>query len=53
MSEGEISLSEAGRIAGVSQSTLKRWAEAKVIPVKDGRWTTTAAAQARRAAPGS
>jgi adenylate cyclase len=42
-----ISLSEASRISGVSPSTLKRWARERVIPVKDGRWTTAAAAQAR------
>jgi adenylate cyclase len=42
-----ISLSEASRRAGVSASTLKRWAEEKVVPVRRGRWTTAAAAQAR------
>ena len=42
-----ISLSEASRRAGVSQSTLKRWAEEKVVPVRRGRWTAAAAAQAR------
>ncbi|MCD6014201.1 MAG: adenylate/guanylate cyclase [Solirubrobacterales bacterium] len=42
-----ISLTEAARISGVSASTLKRWAGARVIPVRDGRWTTAAAAQAR------
>ena len=47
MAEETISLNEAARLSGVTQSTLKRWAEAKVIPVKDGRWTTAAAAQAR------
>ena len=47
MPEETISLNEAARISGVSASTLKRWAEAKVIPVRDGRWTTAAAAQAR------
>jgi adenylate cyclase len=47
MPEDEISLSEAARIAGISPSTLKRWAEAGVIPVRRGRWTTAAAAQAR------
>jgi adenylate cyclase len=45
--EQPISLSEASRISGVSPSTLKRWAAEKVIPVKRGRWTTAAAAQAR------
>ncbi len=42
-----ISLSEAARRSGVSASTLKRWAEEKVVPVKRGRWTPVAAAQAR------
>jgi len=42
-----ISLSEASRRAGVSASTLKRWAEEKVVPVRRGRWTAAAAAQAR------
>jgi adenylate cyclase len=42
-----ISLSEASRVSGVSTTTLKRWAAEKVIPVKRGRWTTAAAAQAR------
>jgi adenylate cyclase len=45
--ETEIPLSEAARIAGVPASTLKRWAQAKVVPVKRGRWTRAAAAQAR------
>jgi adenylate cyclase len=42
-----ISLSEAARRSGVSASTLKRWAEEKVVPVRRGRWTAAAAAQAR------
>jgi len=42
-----ISLSEAARRAGVSPATLKRWAEEKVVPVRRGRWTAAAAAQAR------
>jgi adenylate cyclase len=42
-----ISLSEASRRSGVSVSTLKRWAEEKVLPVRRGRWTAAAAAQAR------
>jgi adenylate cyclase len=42
-----ISLSEASRRAGVSPGTLKRWAEEKVLPVRRGRWTAAAAAQAR------
>jgi adenylate cyclase len=47
VAEEAISLNEAARLSGASPSTLKRWAEAGVIPVKDGRWTTAAAAQAR------
>ena len=46
-SDERISLSEASRRSGVSASTLKRWAAEKVIPVKRGRWTAAAAAQAR------
>lgn len=42
-----ISLREASRRSGVAPSTLKRWAEERVIPVRRGRWTPTAAAQAR------
>jgi adenylate cyclase len=42
-----ISLSEASRRSGVSASTLKRWAGEKVVPVRRGRWTAGAAAQAR------
>jgi adenylate cyclase len=47
MAEERISLSEASRRAGVSTSTLKRWAAEKVVPVRRGRWTAAAAAQAR------
>jgi adenylate cyclase len=46
-SDDYISLSEASRRAGVPASTLKRWAEEKVVPVRRGRWTPVAAAQAR------
>jgi adenylate cyclase len=42
-----ISLNEASRIAGVAPATLKRWAADGVIPVRRGRWTVAAAAQAR------
>ena len=45
--EERISLSEASRRSGVSASTLKRWAADKVVPVRRGRWTAAAAAQAR------
>ncbi len=47
MAEQVISLNEAARIARVSPSTLKRWEAAKVVPVRKGRWTRSAAAQAR------
>ncbi|MEX2448677.1 MAG: adenylate cyclase regulatory domain-containing protein [Solirubrobacterales bacterium] len=40
-------MSEASRRSGVPGSTLKRWAEEKVVPVRRGRWTAAAAAQAR------
>ena len=33
----QISLAEASRIAGVSTSTLKRWADEGLIPIQDGR----------------
>jgi adenylate cyclase len=42
-----ISINEAARRAGVSPATLKRWAEEKIVPVRRGRWTEAAAAQAR------
>ncbi len=47
MPEERISLSEAARRSGVPVSTLKRWAEEKIVPVRRGRWTGAAAAQAR------
>jgi adenylate cyclase len=47
MADERISLSEAARRSGVPATTLKRWAAEKVIPVRRGRWTATAAAQAR------
>ncbi len=47
MPDDYISISEASKVSGVPGSTLKRWAEEKVVPVEDGRWTRAAAAQAR------
>jgi adenylate cyclase len=47
MADERISLSEASRRSGVSASTLKRWAAERVVPVRRGRWTAAAAAQAR------
>jgi adenylate cyclase len=47
VADERISLSEAARRSGVPASTLKRWAQERVVPVRRGRWTATAAAQAR------
>jgi adenylate cyclase len=47
MADERISLSEAARRSGVPASTLKRWAAERIVPVRRGRWTATAAAQAR------
>jgi adenylate cyclase len=47
MPDQRISLGEAARRSGVPASTLKRWAEEKIVPVRKGRWTAAAAAQAR------
>jgi len=47
MADERISLSEASRRSGVTASTLKRWAAQGVLPVRRGRWTAAAAAQAR------
>lgn len=43
----EISLAEAARRSGVAASTLKRWAEQRIVPLEDGHWTQASAAQAR------
>jgi adenylate cyclase len=42
-----MTLAEASRLAGVSTSTLKRWAEEGLVPVDAGKWTRASAAQAR------
>ncbi|MGA8746256.1 MAG: adenylate/guanylate cyclase domain-containing protein [Solirubrobacterales bacterium] len=47
VADERISLSEASRRSGVPASTLKRWEAEKVVPVRRGRWTAAAAAQAR------
>src|SRR4051794_4876394 len=47
MADERISLSEAARRSGVPASTLKRWAGGKIVPVRRGRGTAAAAAQAR------
>ena len=43
----QITLTEAARRSGVSAETLRRWQREGIIPLDDGRWTDTAAAQAR------
>ena len=47
MADERISLSEAARRSGIPASTLKRWAQERIVPVRRGRWTAAAAAQAR------
>ena len=47
MPEQTISLNDAAELSGVSGSTLQRWVASRVIPLRDGRWTRSAAAQAR------
>jgi adenylate cyclase len=47
MADDVIPISEAARISGVPASTLKRWAGERIVPVRRGRWTRAAAAQAR------
>src|SRR5690349_22214059 len=47
MADSRISLSEASRRSGVPARTLKRWAQERIVPVRRGRWTAAAAAQAR------
>jgi adenylate cyclase len=47
MPDEEISISEAARVSGVSPSTLQRWARARILPMRGGRWTRVVAAQAR------
>ena len=47
MTEEDLTLSTVARRAGVTSSTLKRWAETGVIPGYDGEWTPATAAHAR------
>jgi adenylate cyclase len=47
MPDSTIPISEAARRSGVSETTLKRWASQRVVPVSGGRWTPAAAAHAR------
>jgi adenylate cyclase len=47
VADERISLTEASRRSGVPGPTLKRWAKEGIVPVRRGRWTVAAAAQAR------
>jgi adenylate cyclase len=50
MQDERLTLKEAAERAGVSTSTLRRWADSGMIPEADGRaegWTVAAAAHAR------
>lgn len=48
MAEGEvITLREAARLSGVSESTLRRWADDGLLPLVEGGWTPAAASQAK------
>ncbi len=43
----ERTLADIAQQAGVSPSTLRRWVREGIVPLRDGRWTGAAAAQAR------
>ena len=43
----EPSLNEVARRLDVSPGTLRRWAREGIVPLRDGRWTPAAIAQAR------
>src|SRR5688500_8845541 len=43
----EPSLSEVARTLDVSPDTLRRWCREGIVPLRDGRWTPAAVAQAR------
>ena len=47
IAEERISIAEAARRAAVSPATLRRWVDDGLVPVRDGRLTPAAAAQAR------
>src|SRR3954454_15790575 len=44
---GDLSLTEVARTLGVSPATLRRWVSDDIVPLRDGRWTPAAVAQAR------
>jgi adenylate cyclase len=43
----EPSLSDVARTLDVSPDTLRRWVREEIVPVREGRWTPAAVAQAR------
>jgi adenylate cyclase len=43
----EPTLSDVARMLEVSQDTLRRWSRDGIVPLRDGRWTPAAVAQAR------
>jgi adenylate cyclase len=43
----EPSLNEVARRLDVAPGTLRRWARERIVPLRDGRWTPAAIAQAR------
>ena len=43
----EPSLNEVARRLDVAPGTLRRWARERIVPLRDGRWTPAAVAQAR------
>jgi adenylate cyclase len=43
----EPSLSDVARTIGVSPETLRRWCREGIVPLRNGRWTPAAIAQAR------
>ena len=43
----EPSLNEVARRLGIAPGTLRRWTRERIVPLRDGRWTPAAIAQAR------
>jgi len=43
----EPTLSEVARMLELSPDTVRRWTREGIVPLRDGRWTSAAVAQAR------